>query len=41
MRPPLRVGAVYDFRNTPKSGMDMPSLYAAIMTRWSCSTGSD
>src|SRR4051812_20761977 len=31
MRPPLRVGAVYDFRNTPESGMDMPSLYAAIM----------
>ena len=31
MRPPLRVGTVYDFRNTPESGMDMPSLYAAIM----------
>ena len=31
MRPPLRVGAVYDFRNTPESGMDMPSLYAAIL----------
>ena len=31
MRPALRVGAVYDFRNTPESGMDMPSLYAAIM----------
>ena len=31
MRPPLRVGTVYDFRNTPDSGMDMPSLYAAIM----------
>ena len=25
------LGAVYDFRNTPESGMDMPSLYAAIM----------
>jgi len=31
MRPPLRVGTVYDFRNTPDSGMDMPNLYAAIM----------
>src|SRR5947199_104603 len=31
MRPPLRVGTVYDFRNTPQSGMDTPSLYAAIM----------
>src|SRR3979411_3427037 len=31
MRPSLRVGTVYDFRNTPESGMDMPSLYAAIM----------
>jgi len=31
MRPPLRLGTVYDFRNTPESGMDMPSLYAAIM----------
>src|ERR1700757_324288 len=31
MRPPLRVGTVYDFRNTPESGMDMPSLYAGIM----------
>ena len=31
MRPPLRVGTVYDFRNTPESGMDMPSLYATIM----------
>src|SRR5580704_15899446 len=31
MRPPLRVDAVYDFRNTPESGMHMPSLYAAIM----------
>ena len=25
MRPPLRVGTVYDFRNTPESGMDMPT----------------
>lgn len=31
MRPSLRVGAVYDFRNTPESGLDMPGLYAAIM----------
>ena len=31
MPPPLRIGTVYDFRNTPESGMDMPSLYAAIM----------
>ena len=31
MRPPLRIGAVYDFRNTAASGMDMPSLYAAII----------
>src|SRR4051795_433868 len=31
MPPPLRVGTVYDFRNTPESGLDMPSLYAAIM----------
>jgi hypothetical protein len=31
MRPSLRVGTVYDFRNTPESGMDTPSLYAAII----------
>jgi alkanesulfonate monooxygenase SsuD/methylene tetrahydromethanopterin reductase-like flavin-dependent oxidoreductase (luciferase family) len=31
MRPNLRVGLVYDFRNTPATGMDNPSLYAAIM----------
>jgi len=31
MRPSLRVGVVYDFRNTPESGLDMPGLYAAIM----------
>jgi alkanesulfonate monooxygenase SsuD/methylene tetrahydromethanopterin reductase-like flavin-dependent oxidoreductase (luciferase family) len=31
MRPPLRIGTVYDFRNTADSGMDMPSLYAAII----------
>ena len=31
MRPSLRVGTVYDFRNTLESGMDMQSLYAAIM----------
>ncbi|HEY1931643.1 MAG TPA: LLM class flavin-dependent oxidoreductase [Acetobacteraceae bacterium] len=31
MRPQLRVGLVYDFRNTPDTGMDNPSLYAAII----------
>ncbi|MBL8675438.1 MAG: LLM class flavin-dependent oxidoreductase [Rhodospirillales bacterium] len=31
MRPSLRIGCVYDFRNTPESGMDNPSLYAAII----------
>lgn len=31
MRPHLRVGLVYDFRNTSATGMDNPSLYAAIM----------
>ena len=31
MRPHLRVGLVYDFRNTPTTGMDNASLYAAIM----------
>ena len=31
MRPALRVGAVYDFRNTPELGLDMPGLYAAIL----------
>jgi alkanesulfonate monooxygenase SsuD/methylene tetrahydromethanopterin reductase-like flavin-dependent oxidoreductase (luciferase family) len=31
MRPALRIGTVYDFRNTPDSGLDNPSLYAAIM----------
>ena len=30
MRPHLRVGLVYDFRNTPATGMDNPGLYAAI-----------
>jgi len=27
----LRLGVVYDFRNPPDSGMDNPSLYAAIL----------
>jgi len=31
MRPPLRIGAVYDFRNPADSGMSMPELYAAII----------
>jgi alkanesulfonate monooxygenase SsuD/methylene tetrahydromethanopterin reductase-like flavin-dependent oxidoreductase (luciferase family) len=31
MRPPLRVGTVYDFRNPADSGIDTPSLYAAII----------
>ncbi|MSP67961.1 MAG: LLM class flavin-dependent oxidoreductase [Alphaproteobacteria bacterium] len=31
MRPPLRIGAIYDFRNTAGSGMDTPSFYAAIV----------
>lgn len=26
MRPPLRIGADYDFRNTAASGMDMPNV---------------
>jgi alkanesulfonate monooxygenase SsuD/methylene tetrahydromethanopterin reductase-like flavin-dependent oxidoreductase (luciferase family) len=28
---PLRLGAVYDFRNPPESGMKTPDFYAAIM----------
>src|ERR1700744_1529392 len=28
---PLRLGAVYDFRNPPESGMATPDFYAAIM----------
>lgn len=31
MRPPLRIGVVYDFRNPAESGMNMPDLYAAII----------
>ncbi len=31
MQPPLRFGAVYDFRNPPASGMDNASFYAAII----------
>ncbi len=31
MRPPLRIGTVYDFRNPADSGMSMPDLYAAII----------
>lgn len=31
MRTPLRIGTVYDFRNPPESGIDMPTLYAGIM----------
>lgn len=31
MRPHPRVGLVYDVRNTSATGMDNPSLYAAIM----------
>ena len=31
MRPPLRLGVAYDFRNPPQSGMDNPSFYAAVM----------
>mgnify|MGYP003333970109 CR=1 FL=1 len=31
MRPPLRIGTVYDFRNTADSGLSMPDLYAAII----------
>jgi alkanesulfonate monooxygenase SsuD/methylene tetrahydromethanopterin reductase-like flavin-dependent oxidoreductase (luciferase family) len=31
MRPALRIGVVYDFRNPPCSGIDTPSLYAAIL----------
>ena len=31
MPQPLRLGAVYDFRNPPESGMNTPDFYAAIM----------
>ena len=31
MHPSLRIGTVYDFRNTAASGLDTPSLYAAII----------
>jgi alkanesulfonate monooxygenase SsuD/methylene tetrahydromethanopterin reductase-like flavin-dependent oxidoreductase (luciferase family) len=31
MRPSLRIGTVYDFRNTAASGLDTPSLYSAII----------
>src|ERR1700690_800683 len=31
MAQPLRLGAVYDFRNPPESGMTTPDFYAAIM----------
>lgn len=31
MRPDLRIGAAYDFRNRPETGMRMPDLYAAIV----------
>jgi alkanesulfonate monooxygenase SsuD/methylene tetrahydromethanopterin reductase-like flavin-dependent oxidoreductase (luciferase family) len=31
MARPLRLGAVYDFRNPPESGMATPDFYAAIM----------
>jgi len=31
MPKPLRLGAVYDFRNPPESGMATPDFYAAIM----------
>src|SRR6201746_2035727 len=31
MPKPLRLGAVYDFRNPPASGMANPDFYAAIM----------
>ena len=27
----LRLGAVYDFRNPPESGMKTPDFYASIM----------
>ena len=31
MRPELRVGVVYDFRNPPHSGIDNPSFYAELL----------
>jgi alkanesulfonate monooxygenase SsuD/methylene tetrahydromethanopterin reductase-like flavin-dependent oxidoreductase (luciferase family) len=31
MNPTLRMGVAYDFRNPPDSGIDNPSLYAAIL----------
>ncbi len=31
MTQPLRLGVVYDFRNPPDSGLDMPRLYAEIL----------
>jgi len=31
MRPPLRLGVVYDFRQSAAIGMDNPSFYAAIL----------
>ena len=31
IRPPLRFGVVYDFRNPPDSGIPTPHLYAEIL----------
>ena len=31
IRPPLRFGVVYDFRNPPDSGIATPRLYAEIL----------
>ena len=38
---PLRIGAVYDFRNPPESGMRTQDLYAAIMDQVSWLDGLD
>lgn len=42
-RPKLRVGVVYDFRNPPNSGIDHPTLYAAIIdqVQWLDGLGLD
>src|SRR3954454_22586679 len=31
MRPPLRFGLLYDFRNPPGSGLSTPDLYAQVL----------
>lgn len=43
MKPPLRIGVAYDFRNPPDSGIANPDLYASIMDQvaWLDTLGLD